>query len=472
MVYRHTDVQLSFESFDCGLGTSLSPDNEWVKLASLIPWQKLDEAYQSVFNKSAGRAAKPFRELYGAELIKQRTHLSDAKLVEAIRDTPAFQYFMGRTRYEAKIPFNASTLTYFRRRASKISDLIRNIITDEVREKLEAIVPGAHVLITDATAVPIKIQFPQDASLLNKSRLNLEEMVLKMAQGLQVAIPRTYKRLAKATWTEYSRHPGRQAKARRKQIKAQLQYIRRDLRYVDELLSQGGEAHLTEWQINRLAVVRKVYEQQRYMYDNKTHSVPDRIVSLSQPYIHPIVRGKAKARVEFGAKIDCSILDGVIDVERFDFESFNESTDLAATLDHCWDTLGQYPDEVLADTLYRIRANIALCKELGIKLSGPKLGRRPKHVDANQRKLDTDAENRRGAIERKFAFLKGSLGLDLVNTRTAESLVVEVDSAIVLANLMLLLGIFSIPISVITHRAGKTYQINYKVITERSKSAA
>ncbi|MBM6414885.1 IS5/IS1182 family transposase, partial [Lacticaseibacillus paracasei] len=105
-----------------------------------------------------------------------------------------------------------------------------------------------------------------------------------------------------------------------------------------------------------------VYEQQRYMYDNKTHSVPDRIVSLSQPYIHPIVRGKAKARVEFGAKIDCSILDGVIDVERFDFESFNESTDLAATLDHCWDTLGQYPDEVLADTLYRTRANIALCK--------------------------------------------------------------------------------------------------------------
>jgi hypothetical protein len=264
MVYRHTDVQLSFEAFDCGLGVSLSPDNEWVKLASLIPWQKLDEAYQLVFNKNAGRAAKPFRELYGAELIKQRTHLSDVKLVEAIRDTPAFQYFMGRTRYEAMIPFNASTLTYFRRRASKISDLIRNIITDQVREKLEAIVPGAHVLITDATAVPIKIQFPQDASLLNKARLNLEDMVLNMAQGLQMAIPRTYKRLAKATWTEYSRHPGRQAKARRKQIKAQLQYVRRDLRYVDELLAQGGQAHLTEWQVNRLVVVRKVYNQQKY----------------------------------------------------------------------------------------------------------------------------------------------------------------------------------------------------------------
>ncbi|WP_127850169.1 hypothetical protein [Lacticaseibacillus hulanensis] len=90
----------------------------------------------------------------------------------------------------------------------------------------------------------------------------------------------TYKRLAKATWTEHSRHPGGQANARRKRIKAQLQYIRRALRYVDELLDQGGQSHLTEYQINGLAIIRKVYNQQEYMYNNKTHSVPDRIVSL------------------------------------------------------------------------------------------------------------------------------------------------------------------------------------------------
>lgn len=110
-------------------------------------------------------------------------------------------------------------------------------------------------------------------------------------------------------------------------------------------------------------------------------------------------------------------------------------------------------------------------KERGIKLSGPKLGRRPRHVDAKQRENDTDAENRRGVIERKFAFLNGSLGLDLVNTRTAESLVVEVDSAIVLANLVLLLIIFSIPISIIAQRSGRMYQVNYKVITEKPKLA-
>lgn len=472
MVYRHTNVQLSFESFDCGLGTNLSPDNEWVQLAGLVPWKKLEEAYQSIFNNDVGRAAKPFRQLYGAELIKQRTHLSDARLVEAIRDTPAYQYFMGFDRYTAKLPFNSSTMSYFRRRAAQISDLIRNIVTDEVRERLAEILPTTNVMITDATAVPVKVQYPQDASLLNKARLNLEQMILDMAHGLETDIPRTYKRLAKQSWTDYSRHPGRQAKTRRKQVKSQLQYIRRDLGYIDDFIEQGAEQYLTDWQVKRLEVIRLVYQQQAYMYENKTHSVEDRIVSLSQPYIHPIVRGKAKARVEFGAKIDCSVIDGVIDVERFDFGSFNESADLPATIDHYWDTTGHYPDEILADTLYRTRKNIALCKAHGIKLSGPKLGRRPKNVDKEQRKRDTEAENRRGEIERRFAFLKGSMGLDLVNSRTAESLVVQVDSAISLANLRHLMVLFSIPISVVITKASKLYQINYKVTGNSSFTAA
>ena len=64
---------------------------------------------------------------------------------------------------------------------------------------------------------------------------------------------------------------------------------------------------MTEKQKNRLDVIEELYEQQKFMYDNKTHKVKDRIVSISQPYIRPIVRGKAKAPVEFGAKLDMSV---------------------------------------------------------------------------------------------------------------------------------------------------------------------
>lgn len=59
--------------------------------------------------------------------------------------------------------------------------------------------------------------------------------------------------------------------------------------------------------IDYYLTIQKLYEQQKYMYENKTHSVEDRIVSISQPYLRPIVRGKAKSPVEFGAKYDVSI---------------------------------------------------------------------------------------------------------------------------------------------------------------------
>ena len=73
--------------------------------------------------------------------------------------------------------------------------------------------------------------------------------------------------------------------------------------------------------------IQELYRQQRYMFDNKTHIVENRIVSLSQPYIRPIVRGKAKAPVEFGAKYDISIDEkGHARLEKIDFDPYNEST--------------------------------------------------------------------------------------------------------------------------------------------------
>jgi IS5 family transposase len=46
------------------------------------------------------------------------------------------------------------------------------------------------------------------------------------------------------------------------------------------------------------------------MYSTRTHSVPNRIVSIHQSHVRPIVRGKEKAKVEFGSKINVSLVNG------------------------------------------------------------------------------------------------------------------------------------------------------------------
>ena len=108
------------------------------------------------------------------------------------------------------------------------------------------------------------------------------------------------------------------------------------------------------------------------MFDNKTHTVEDRIVSLSQPYIRPIVRGKAKSPVEFGAKYDISIDEnGHARLEKINFDPYNESTIFIDAIERYHTRTGHYPKRVLVDKIYRTRENLRFCKDKHIEISGP-----------------------------------------------------------------------------------------------------
>ena len=109
-------------------------------------------------------------------------------------------------------------------------------------------------------------------------------------------------------------------------------------------------------------MIQKVYEQQKFMYDNHTHSVPDRIVSLSQPWVRPIVRGKSGKPVKFGAKLDTSVVDGFTRLEYPSFDAYNEAGTLRQNIEKYRERTGHYLARVLADKIYRNRDNLNFCK--------------------------------------------------------------------------------------------------------------
>ncbi len=153
------------------------------------------------------------------------------------------------------------------------------------------------------------------------------------------------------------------------------------------------------------------------MYDNRVHSVPDRIVSISQPYIRPIVRGKAKAPVEFGAKLDLSIDEkGIARLERLSFDAYNESDVLITAVENYKSRIGHYPERVLVDQIYRNRSNRAFCTEHGIRISGPALGR-PKKDDKADKKQEYIDNTDRIEVERAFSLAKRKYGLGLLTTK-------------------------------------------------------
>ena len=269
-------------------------------------------------------------------------------------------------------------------------------------------------LILDATCAPQNISYPQDVNLLNEAREKLEQMIDIICYEQNYYKPRMYRQKARKDYLNLAKCKKRTAKKIRKAIKTQLQYIRRDLRYIDAFLE---EIDLCDDLSKQLVTIRTLVEQQQYMYDNKVHSVPDRIVSISQPYIRPIVRGKAKAPVEFGAKLDLSIDEnGIARLERLSFDAYNESDVLITALENYKRRTGHYPERVLVDQIYRNRTNRAFCSEHGIRISGPALGRPKKDnkVDKKQEYIDNID---RIEVERAFSLAKRRYGLGLITAK-------------------------------------------------------
>lgn len=443
MYKKKRNKQLAFSNFNQPLGLQLNPENRWVKKAETIPWDAIEDRYAELFPSNRGIPAKPLRMAFGSLLLQKHIGCSDRELLEQIAENPYFQYFIGLPGYQMEPPFVPSLLVEFRKRLTAeilgdINDMILEYNTPDDDDDPNGSPYGggsnesssegnSGTLILDATCAPQNIEYPQDINLLNQSREKLEQMIDEICFSYNLRKPRMYREVARGDYLDLAKCKRRTGKRIRKAIKKQLQYVRRDLRYVDEFLSQGIE--LEPKQLERLAVIRKVYEQQDHMYYNNTHKVADRIVSISQPYIRPIVRGKAKEPTEFGAKLDLSIDNGFARVEKLSFDPYNESEMLISAIEQYYKRNGHYPERVLVDKIYRNRKNLNYCKLRGIRLSGPALGRPKKDPSADKRIEYIDAVDRI-EVERAFSLAKRSFGLGLITTKlestTKSSIVLSV----------------------------------------------
>lgn len=180
--------------------------------------------------------------------------------------------------------------------------------------------------------MPGDISYPNDLGILNKARIKTEKIIDSLYESRQGKIekkPKSYRDRARKEYLKVAKKKRQTRKEIRKAIKKQLQYIKRNLGSIDALIKAGYSLEpLSPIDYKSLLVVSEVYRQQAWMYNNKVHRIEHRIVSLSQPHIRPIVRGKAGVSVEFGAKISASVRDGYVFLDRISWDNFNESADL------------------------------------------------------------------------------------------------------------------------------------------------
>ena len=279
-------------------------------------------------------------------------------------------------------------------------------------------------LIVDATIAPSNIKYPTDLDLLNDSREISERLIDKMYMTEQFEQkPRTYRQLARQDYLNVIKKKHKSKKCLRNGIRKQIQYLRRNLPYIEAMivtLNDHSEA-LNRQELELLDIIRKIYAQQQEMYAKKSHTVKDRIVSIHQPYIRPMVRGKARADVEFGSKISLSVVDSFVFLDHLRWDSYNESMDLIAQVNKYKRRFGHFPAVVIADGIYGTHDNRQYLKEHGIRFSGKKLGRPPKEIDAIAREMERLRkleQGERNEVEGKIGTAKIRYGLGKIMAKT------------------------------------------------------
>jgi hypothetical protein len=275
-------------------------------------------------------------------------------------------------------------------------------------------------VIFDATCCPQDIAYPTDLGLLNSAREKAEELIdFLYKPTLDKQKPRTYRQRARKDYLSTAQKRNKTRKEICKANGKQLQYLKRDITHINTLLDKYKEIPFDKHQYKYFLVIQTLYAQQFEMHSKRTHTIDDRIVSIHQPNVRPIVRGKQRAKVEFGAKVNASIIDGITFIDQLSWDAFNEGCFLIEQVENFKRRFGYYPQEVLCDQIYCTRANRAELKKLGIKLKGKPLGR--PSLTASSIRVSPGERN---PIEGKFGQAKTRYGLACIKARlqnTSES---------------------------------------------------
>jgi len=350
----------------------LDDNHELVKISKAIDWTALSDKLAKFYCPDNGRPTKPSRAKVGLLILKHLYRLSDDDLVDIIKRDLYAQYLCDVSFSEAVKFIHSTTLVKFRKKIG-LSGI--KLIEEEVLNSLKRtkLLKGRK-LVCDTTVVPSNISYPTDISLLEKVRVKAVKY-LEKAKQFGADTCRTYKRTARKIFITYQKIRHHTIQSRRRAQKKILQFSQRNAtqlknalekisQQADNSLSKVKEQFLKEAQ-QFLDTASSIVEQQKNIY--KKLPVKERIVSVHQPHLRPMVRGKYPVEVEFGPKILLNLKNNFLFLEHLSFNNTSDSQLLNDSLKGYQERFGNLPTQLAADRGFWSKDNYQLAEDLKIK---------------------------------------------------------------------------------------------------------
>jgi len=408
MIQYTPQSQINNRLFESPFDNALDQNNRWVLLRDALPWDEMVKPLHAKMSLK-GRPTIDLRHVLGALIIQSMERLTDESTISTIQENIYMQYFIGLPSFTTKEVFTPELFVIIRKRLggkgiAEINDALLTFLhktgkikhrkSYEKKSPKDIDEPNSEIqtndneleqdrdsdcedkastnrgtLKVDATVAPQWIKFPMDTDLLNDCRKSSEKIIdiLWEHQCFGETKPRTYRRKLKAKFLNFKKTKSPSKSKIRKMSKTLLNSLSRNKAHIEKGLSAHplGLAILSKKEYRDFLVMQCVYDQQLEMYKNKKRQVSDRIVSLHQPWVRPMVRGKAGKKTEFGAQINLSESEGYVTFDQVDYNKFNEGLWLEDQVEAYRKLYGYYPSSVLADKIYLTRKNRNFLTQLG-----------------------------------------------------------------------------------------------------------
>jgi transposase, IS5 family len=502
MIRYTSQHQLTFSAFKTPFEQQLLADNRWVILAQVIPWDELASVYHRKMSSDMGRGCINTRLVLGVLIFKHLLKLDDREVLATLQENIYLQYFVGFSSFQTKIAFDPSLLVTIRKRmgVADFDEWSQSVITQIEQLESQSLpkeeksgqdddfptpptpntdltsttetsptgaIPLADTLIIDTTAAEQKIKYPTDLDLLNKVRIFTEDLIDDFYKVSSLdSKPRTYRKNARKDYLNAALKKKKTGKEVRKAIKKQLNYIQRNILTINDLwdllLSKDITVPLQKAKFKKWLVCQEIYRQQKLMIDQNTRTCEHRIVSIEQPHVRAIPRGKAGKNIEFGAKIALSVVNGTNRIYKIDWDAYNDGIDLIGQVEAFKKQYHKYPKLVLADKIYMTKANREFLKKHNIEHRGQPLGRPKKDGNGNNKPqynhIQQQEANQRNHVEGQFGTSKDAYGLNRVRAKT------KITSESWIANIFFILNIVKL-----LKVARKALLVNFWPLTKISK---
>jgi hypothetical protein len=201
MIRYTPSSEISLSLFKTPFERSLNPENRWVLMESLVPWDDLAKVFFKVLSSNMGRGTIDLRVVLGALLVKHIEDLSDEDTITYIQENIYAQFFVGFSSFQAEPVFAPSLFVEIRHRLgfdgsqalndemikhAKSLGVIKHRATKQAKEPTVKPVAAASsdskedqtnkgTFAVDATVGPLHIAYPTDSGLLNHAREHSEQ---------------------------------------------------------------------------------------------------------------------------------------------------------------------------------------------------------------------------------------------------------------------------------------------------------